>query len=149
LNSHYRLYNYPLPEPVVRHLNLFSPLKFIQKISYLILFCVPQTPKVVLSLEGCLTCIDYSYKDYSDWKHLCGIPDRNPKYRTVKYKVACCFLMLIYIAGHESWRSSELNQSCAGTCIRQGHVTLQAAVLIACCGNVSLPPRLIVPPAIT
>jgi hypothetical protein len=51
--------------------------------------------------------------------------------------------------GHESWRSYEPNQSCNGTCIRQGHVTLQAAVLIACCGNVSLPPCLIVPPAIT
>lgn len=36
--------------------------------------------------------------------------------------------MLIYIPGHESWRSSELNQSCAGTCIKQGHVTLKAAV---------------------
>lgn len=104
---------------------------------------------MVLSIEGCHTCIDYSCKDYSDCTDICGIPDRNLKYRTVKFKVACCFLMLIYIAGHESWRSSELNRSCAGTCIRQGHVTLQTAVLIACCGNVSLPHCLIVPPAIT
>jgi hypothetical protein len=46
------------------------------------------------------------------------------------------FLVLIYIAGHESWRSSELNQSCAETCIGQGHVTLQGAILIASRGNV-------------
>jgi hypothetical protein len=95
---------------------------------------------VVLSLQGCLTCIDYSCKGctligsifvvFLTW---------NSKYRTVKYKVTCCFLKLIYIAGHESWRSSELDQSFAGTCIKQGHATLQAAILIGCYGNVSLP----------
>jgi hypothetical protein len=67
----------------------------------------------------CFVCIDYSCKDCILIGSIFVVfPTETRNTELWSTKSPSRSLVLIYIAGHESWQSSELNQTCAGTSIR-------------------------------